>query len=351
MNTAARWGFLLGENMSERLITQPPKARMFAIPHEYLAICQRKKEHTITRGERKGEKTTTHKADEAAAALLYFFERWTIWRMKEHDYIDGSDVWLYFTLDQIQDYEFGGAFGDHRLKSGIDLLLELGFIQRRNNPNKGYDRTYQYHFVKDVIQEAVNNLAPFFNIEEWKLRKQRMQSLKSKNAISNIEEAIPHDPEHDPTKTETKIAPDGAKGEKPVQPHIALVDAYWAGIPGGKPVRDTYQRHVKVAVALSEAGIRPDEVTQFLVAVYDPATDKFDYKKWHDKPITFEAVADMIPIWKAANTPPPPREEVDFGTKAEWEARRDAYHETPEYFEAVNEILVQEGHDATAGTR
>ncbi|MHC4647199.1 MAG: helix-turn-helix domain-containing protein [Planctomycetota bacterium] len=145
-------------------------------------------------------------------------------------------------------------------------------------------------------------------------------------------------------KKDQKIAPGGAKGEKPVQPHIALVDAYWAGIPGGKPVRDDYKRHVKVAVALSEAGFRPDEVTQFLVDVYDPATDKFDYRKWHDKPITFEAVADMIPIWKAANTPPPPPEEIDFGTKAEWEARRDAYHQSDEFKVARNAVLAEAGH-------
>lgn len=187
---------------NERLITQPPKARYLSIPHEYFAICQRKKEITITRGERKGEKETTYQTDEVAAALLHFFERWTIWRIKEHKHVEGSEVWLYFAMDQIQSYEFGGAFGTHRLNSAIDLLMELKFLDRRTNPNKGYDRTYQYRFMQGSIQEAVNKLPPFSNIEEWKIQKRIMHSSKPENALSNIEEAIPHDPKHDPTDQE-----------------------------------------------------------------------------------------------------------------------------------------------------
>lgn len=109
-------------------------------------------------------------------------------------------------------------------------------------------------------------------------------------------------------KKDQKIAPGGAKVEKPVQPHIAIIDAYWAGLPGGKPVRDKYGRHAIVAMAMHEADppITPDDITRFLADVYDPGTDKFDYKKWHDKPILFEVVADMIKLWIAANTPPEP---------------------------------------------
>jgi hypothetical protein len=200
---------------NERLITQPPKARYLSIPHEYFAICQREKEITITRGDRKGEKVTTYQTDEVAAALLYFFERWTIWRIKERKETGTNGLWLFFAMDQIREYEFGGAFGTHRLNSAIDLLMELKFLERRTNPNKGYDRTYQYRFMKDAIQDAVNSLPPFFNIEEWKIQKRIMQSSKPENAISETEEAIPHDPEHDPKQKEQ---PALATKEQPAKP-------------------------------------------------------------------------------------------------------------------------------------
>jgi len=54
-------------------------------------------------------------------------------------------------------------------------------------------------------------------------------------------------------------------------------------------------------------------VTAFMAAVYDPHTEEFDYKKWHTKPITLEAVADMLPVWKANNASPEPLPHIDYG--------------------------------------
>ena len=107
---------------------------------------------------------------------------------------------MFFSLEQIQDYEFGGGFGSHRLASGLKLLIDKKFVERRNNPNKGWDRTYQYRFMLDAVQQSVNNLSPFLNIQEWKIESSTMHSWTSKDALLEVQEAIQHDPEHDPNR-------------------------------------------------------------------------------------------------------------------------------------------------------
>jgi hypothetical protein len=258
---------------NERLIKQPPNARFFMVPHEYLMICQRKKTITITRGKRKGEKETTYQKDEVAAALLYFFERWTVWKMKERSYKPGSDVWLFFSADQIQEYEFGDAFGSHRIDKAIDLLLERRYIERRNNPDKGYDRTYQYRFVLRAVQEAVNNLPPFFNIEEWKIQKRNMQNRKPENAKSENEEAIPHNPKHNQTDQKTSD-PNGSGANadpEPKQPRKrsakqieldnminALADAF--GLDHDKVTDHKWSEFRGAGSQLVKVGAKPDEM-------------------------------------------------------------------------------------------
>ncbi len=231
-----------------------------------------------------------------------------------------------------------GGIGKSKLTRIVNELIEARYMIRTQENVKGTFQRAIYTLYEEPQPE--NRIAVFSPEPETEKPEtgNRVPGNQPQDNIKGKEDKAEN------KIIDQKIAPDGAESEKPVQPHVAIVDAYWAGIPGGKPVRDTYGRHVKVAVVLSEAGIRPEEVTQFLVDVYDPDTEKFDYRKWHDKPIPLEMVADMITIWKAANTPPPPTEPVDFGTLAEWEADRDAQARSPKAIAARNAVLQEAGY-------
>jgi DnaD/phage-associated family protein len=199
---------------TERLISAPPKARLLAIPQEYMAICQREYRHTIGRGERKGEVIVSSRTDSAAAALLFFFERWLIWRIKDsQNKISWRDVWLFFSVHQLQDYEFGGMFGVYQIEQALDLLISLGFVTRRRNPDNRWDRTYQYQFQKENVQQAINNLPPFLDIEEWKGQYSSIDSAKSVDRFGNIDEAIPHDPPQNPEHDPVVVVPPAKNGK------------------------------------------------------------------------------------------------------------------------------------------
>jgi len=84
----------------------------------------------------------------------------------------------------------------------------------------------------------------------------------------------------------------------PPQPLVALVDAYWQGLPA-PPARKAYGRHMKTAKALHDAGYAPEQVLAYMRAMYQ---DKF----WHDKAMSLEHVADNMPTWLASQKPSAP---------------------------------------------
>jgi hypothetical protein len=178
--------------MDDFLITRPARARLILLPQEYILICKRQKTHTITRGERAGTVEWIEEYDEAAAAILYIIERWTLWKIKAAEGpLSPDKLWIFIPHVMMQEWELLGAFGLTRITRGFDLLLELGFLERRHNPIKKWDRTYQYRFNKAAVQDAVNTLPPFIEIEEWKLRFQTMHPSESTNAFFENDEAIP----------------------------------------------------------------------------------------------------------------------------------------------------------------
>lgn len=105
-----------------------------------------------------------------AAIILKILEYWTdiklsnieqvvienkIREKEELSFID-YDVWIYKTYkDFIQDSL--GLLKDHQVRKGLDTLLTLGFIERRNNPKYQWDRTMQYKVNIDRVQRALNN--------------------------------------------------------------------------------------------------------------------------------------------------------------------------------------------------
>jgi hypothetical protein len=106
--------------------------------------------------------------------------------------------------------------------------------------------------------------------------------------------------------------------EKPVQPHIALIDAYWSALPGGRPIAEDYPRHVRLASQVHEAGYTPAQIAACTAALYNPESPLFD-RFWLNKIITFEEVVRRLPIWAQTETPEADGNEPVDLTAPEWQ--------------------------------
>lgn len=179
----------------DRLVTPPANARGIYIPQEYIAICTENKTRVIPRGKRKGERIDATEYNLAAAAILRLIERWAHWKIRQaHGKLDLDAAWIWMPQKQLEDFELVNAFGGGQIKTGIALLLDKGFISRRNNPELGFDRTYQYRFEKKAVQDALDKLAPFLTIDDWKHEHSSMEQSEPIDASTNSDEAIPQVP-------------------------------------------------------------------------------------------------------------------------------------------------------------
>lgn len=218
-----------------------------------------------------------------------------------------------------------GGIGTTKMKRIVDELIEKRYLTKTQENVKGKFEKVIYTLYEEPQAGNATPVSPPEPLSRFPLTDKPQAENARQDIIKGKEDKVEN------KIIDQKIAPDGAKGEKPVQPHIAIIDAYWAGLPGGKPVRDKYGRHAIVAIALHENDppVTPDDITRFMADVYDPNATEFNYKKWHSKPIIFEAVADMILIWKAANMRPEELPTVYGGSfKASgWRAELEAHRE------------------------
>jgi hypothetical protein len=95
--------------------------------------------------------------DAAAAMLLSAFEQWTNSRLNNAEE-RGGDLWIFRTIDQLIADDLCGAFGRDRVGKGLQRLIDAGYIERRRNPVKGWDRTWQYRLDIVAVQSAVDGL-------------------------------------------------------------------------------------------------------------------------------------------------------------------------------------------------
>lgn len=110
--------------------------------------------------------------------------------------------------------------------------------------------------------------------------------------------------------------------EKPVQPHIALIDAYWAALPGGKPYGASYKRYVTKATAAQKDGATPEQITVCTRAFYDPQSPIYEPRN-AKRVVTFEEVLEKMALFEQKSTPPTPVV-YDLGTEADEKERRKA---------------------------
>ncbi|WP_353930953.1 hypothetical protein WJM97_22820 (plasmid) [Okeanomitos corallinicola TIOX110] len=89
-----------------------------------------------------------------AAKLLSIFEFWTNKLKKVQK---TAREWIYKTLETLHG-ELMGEHGIHSIRKALNILVDLGFISRRNNPHTPYDRTFQYRLDVENLQQALDNL-------------------------------------------------------------------------------------------------------------------------------------------------------------------------------------------------
>lgn len=205
---------------------------------------------------------------------------------------------LWYLLSKPDDWSVNIA--DLQQQCGRDkvyrLLAELrtaGYLSRTEQIQRE-DGTFSkvvYTVREEPLPEKPYTVQPYTENQDALQKKEDKGQTTEKASVFNdkaVENGVIPAPEQETAPAE----PEPVK----VQPHIALIDAYWSGLPGGQPIGEDYPRHVKLASKAVEA-VTPYQIQQFMAALYDPATDIFEYKRWHHKVIPFEDVLKLILPW------------------------------------------------------
>ena len=138
------------------LIAQPGKQKMTLLRESYQAICD---------------------GDPCAARLLNAMERWHFYKLQAREEVRGrnrarrqgglkaegdEDLWVRMAIDPKDAKSLGwcGELMDEYsykvVKRGLDLLVDKGFVAKRENPRLNWDRTPQWLFQVEIVQKAVD---------------------------------------------------------------------------------------------------------------------------------------------------------------------------------------------------
>lgn len=155
-------------------IAHPADQMVLIIREDYLAICDK---------------------NHCAAAILNVFEYWTniklgqrsqakaeneIARAGGADEVDES-LWIYKSVADLQ-VELMGLFGETKISSSLKTIEAKGFLDTRNNPKYGWDRTIQYLFKTEAIQSVISRNGSLKN-KKSKPRNKGLSNRKNKVAI------------------------------------------------------------------------------------------------------------------------------------------------------------------------
>lgn len=160
-------------------ITHPGGAELVMIREEYFAICDK---------------------NHCAAALLNVFEYWTDIKIGQREQAEAeneiaqagnaspieSDLWIYKSIPDLRK-ELLGLFGVSKIGKALDLLTAKGFIDSRNNPKYGWDRTLQYEFKIENVQKAIQAL----KITHGSVKKKVSKASKTTHRSVKNNAAIP----------------------------------------------------------------------------------------------------------------------------------------------------------------
>lgn len=91
------------------------------------------------------------KGNHCAAKLIEYFKHWREWKLKHQ-----RSEWIYMPLKWIHE-DLMGEHSLHIIRAAIALLEKLKILEKRNNPDNGQDKTYQYKLNLGVLQGLLNS--------------------------------------------------------------------------------------------------------------------------------------------------------------------------------------------------
>ena len=161
--------------MKTKCITHPPRQTLVIIREDYLAICD---------------------GNHCAAAIMNIFEYWNDHKEanREQAAIENKiaaeggaaavndELWIYKSIPDLK-AELLGLFGESKISAALDLIKKKGFLDSRNNPKYGWDRTLQYQLNVSVTQALILRHGTSRKIKASKVAKVRLRSVENKAAI------------------------------------------------------------------------------------------------------------------------------------------------------------------------
>lgn len=133
-----------------------------------------------------------------AAALLNYFEHWTNNKLDNEEQkaaeqeiaskggitLEDTDLWIFASAEKIS-VDMLDLYSATKIRAALEWLVDVGFIQRRNNPKYGWDRTWQYLLDTEFVQLAIS-------VSDNSIyQKKQMEASEMMDGVVNSDKAIP----------------------------------------------------------------------------------------------------------------------------------------------------------------
>lgn len=110
-----------------------------------------------------------------AAKLISYFENWRRWKMQVQ-----RTEWIYQPLRKIyQDLMCEHSI--HKIRDALARLIDLGILERRENPRNKQDKTYQYRLAVEKLSSL---------LESWSVRTDNSKVNVEQQTHNQIQEYI-----------------------------------------------------------------------------------------------------------------------------------------------------------------
>jgi hypothetical protein len=116
-----------------------------------------------------------------AAFLIDYKHHWQEWKLKVQ-----RTPWIYQKLKNIHK-DLMGLYSLHVIRAAIELLIDLGLLERRSNPGNGQDKTYQYRLRWDKVQAAIANLDKSVEVKGKVKKSSLPRKFKSESSEFTVE--------------------------------------------------------------------------------------------------------------------------------------------------------------------
>ncbi len=267
--------------MKSSCITHPVRAPMVIVRSEYLTVCEGK--HCAAALLNHFEHLTNSKLDEAEQVKI----RNQIAAKQGLPQLTLDGLWIYKTQTELK-AELLGMFTEKTIREHLKWLQEKGFLYRRNNPNKKWDRTIQYRLDIEKVNSVIASLHSVLLPDAIGTFTESNRS-ESPDAIGKSAVAIPETTSKTTTETTQKKTPKPRKPStsKPdLKPHHAAIIELMR-IDGYDPIfikpenltRKEQEKYCDAAAQLAESDICADEIP----AVHKIVKAFADNRKWSVK--------------------------------------------------------------------